>query len=276
MFGFTNIKANLEELEDIKFDDVTLLEGWHVVKEERSVIAVGNGKRRKKRLVGDWEMRTLDQCKTGVMCLVKDLVKSLKNRGEMGVHEISKKLYDCVDLTHILMQLVGKRTKGYAKPYDVRRLALHGRDEFFELVSYVGKHPHIEEDVNLNFDLVLFATKMQDSLKDAMVSLVWGSTFFEVGSKVFSTKVDGEWKQLGSLLSENATVESMEVEAVDEFQIEPTFCMSILDHDKFVAYVVRLNEEELWRLIYCEAKCTIIPPLHDQSFDVFRCRNSVI
>ena len=68
----------------------------------------------------------------------------------------------------------------------------------------------------------------------------------------------------------------MEVEAVDEFQMEPTFCKSIVDHVKSVAYVVRLNEEELWMLIYLRRKCTIIPPLHEQSFDVFRCRNSVI
>ena len=68
------------------------------------------------------------------------------------VHEISKKLYDCVDFTRILMEIVGKRTKVYAKPYDVRRLALHGRDEFFELVSYMSRLPHIKDDVNLDFD----------------------------------------------------------------------------------------------------------------------------
>ena len=95
----------------------------------------------------------------------------------------------------------------------------------------------------------LFATKIHDSLKEAMVNLVWGSTFVEVGSRVFSTKVDGKWKHLRSLLSETAIVQSMEVEAVNEFEMEPTFCMSIVDHDKSVAYAVRLNEEDLWRLI---------------------------
>ena len=149
----------------------------------------------------------------------------------------------------ILMQIVGKRTKGYAKPYDVRRLALHGHDELFVLVSYISRLPHIKDDVNLNFYPDLFATKIHDSLKEAMVNLVWESTFVEVGSRVFSTKVDGKWKHLRSLLSETATVQSMEVEAVDEFQMEPTFCMSIVDHDKSVAYAVRLNEEDLWRLI---------------------------
>ena len=87
-----------------------------MVNEERSVVAVGNGRRRKKRLVVDWEMRPLEQCKTFVMCLAKDLVKSLKSRGEKGAHEISKNLYGCVDFINILMQILGKRTKGYAKP----------------------------------------------------------------------------------------------------------------------------------------------------------------
>ena len=86
-----------------------------MVNEERSVVAVGNGRRRKKRLVVDWEMRPLEQCKAFVMCLARDLVKSLRSKGEKGVHAISKRLYDCVDFTHILMQILGKRTKGYTK-----------------------------------------------------------------------------------------------------------------------------------------------------------------
>ena len=73
----------------------------------------------------------------------------------------------------MLTKLVGERTENlYQKPYNSTELALRGRKQFLDLLKYISKIDHIENDCSLDFCPAIFGSKIFGSLKDTMVSIV--------------------------------------------------------------------------------------------------------
>ena len=251
MVGFPNLEEASNDVESYVFKGVTLLEGWHVTKTTK-VPSEGKGRKGRRQNVVDWEVRSLEDCRSDINVLVADLKRSIKSRVDKGVLKISKKLYNCLDFSFLVTKLVGERSEQlWQKPYNSTALALHGRKEFMELIQYISKLEHIENDPSLDFCPTIFGTKIFDSLKDTMASILWGDLFPNVGMQVFGCTVNGSFKSLSSQFSADSRVESFQIcEGSKYFVLEPRFSMKIDTNSESIN--VTLNEEALWEKIYTD------------------------
>lgn len=231
------------DVKDMKFKGIDLLPGYLVVSESKakdSVISEG-GRRKKPTTVHTWVARDVEDVMEEVEEFKHNIVKSLRHRLDRGVHKVCRTLYECVDLTLLMSLMVGERlSEGQTTPYNRRRLAQQGREEFQELVNHISRLPQIGELKEiLCMDEELFVDEIFTKLKNCLASIIWDTNFQSVGIKIFNNISTGQ-----NIVVSNDSFVTKFVDFEDSsFSLDKRFTLKTSDGNEFK---VTINEKNLY------------------------------
>jgi len=142
-----------------------------------------------QEVVDVWTARELQDCFADGKELINTMVRSLKSRQAKCSNPAVEMLGRCIDLHSLVCQVCGS-LKPSGSPYDIIALTLYGAEEFNKYVKFLNTLPHIRIDDSLQFHPNM-ASRIHDKIKEAIVSVIWGDNFSNVGAYCLKI-VEGE------------------------------------------------------------------------------------
>ena len=201
----------------------------------------------------DWSAREVEDCLVEGDNLKKALIKSFEMRRDKCIHPVLQKLANCVDLPTLLQKVCGSMsTLISGKPYNEVNLLLHGAEDFEELIGHLEKAPYLSNSPDITFHKVM-APRIYDSIKNSVVSTVWGDNFLNVGAKMFEI-VCGEkkGKLLADVIPDHSSVCDFTIaESSRTFTLEPQYFIKV--DSVTTKFKVKFLKSQLWESIYTDS-----------------------
>ena len=126
------LSKHIKDIEMMKFKGIDLVEGWLVKKNEKGKPV-------------EWEMREIDDCKSDLKGIARDMVDSLDRRMHACIPELLYTLQKCFDFGRLMRLLCGTRKENGHAPTSKSTLMMFGKEEFRRCINFLTGLPNVRK-----------------------------------------------------------------------------------------------------------------------------------
>ena len=224
-----NLKSNIDDIKEFKFNGHELVEGWLVVETE-----VHHARDKERSEIITWKMRQLNDVQDDLRRLAKDLASSLESRHAKCLSSLQHTL-TCIDIDSLINLLIGQRnTCGYPSLKREDDFVENGKKEFKKFYTYACSLNHVKELAENHFTQLklrpVYSDEVLTKLKNTLKIILWTPQYMRTLSRWFSFLTVGDkGKVISSNLHIKCTIDLVNIITILLANLIHQIVMHILD-----------------------------------------------